>query len=97
MKYGLIGLGNLGNNIAVNLIKSGFQLYLNDIDLSKFSSFETLGAIWCDTPSELAKKVDCVITCLPSPKTSTDVMMVKMERWQVCLRGLLGLRQAQQM
>ena len=77
MKYGLIGLGNLGNNIAINLIKSGFQLYLNDIDLSKFSSFETLGAIWCDTPSELAKKVDCVITCLPSPKTSYDVMLGK--------------------
>ena len=55
MKYGLIGLGNLGNYIAVNLIKSGFQLYLNDIDLSKFSSLEKLDAIWCDTPAELAK------------------------------------------
>ena len=33
MKYGLIGLGNLGNNIATNLIKSDFGLYVHDLDI----------------------------------------------------------------
>ena len=75
MKYGLIGLGNLGNNIATNLIKSGFELYVHDLDIDKFTSIEKVGAIWCDSPAELAQRVDCVITCLPSPKISNEVML----------------------
>jgi len=75
VKYGLIGLGNLGNNIATNLIKSDFGLYVHDLDIDKFASLEKLGAIWCKTPAELAKSVDCVITCLPSPKISNKVML----------------------
>ena len=75
MKYGLIGLGNLGNNIATNLINSDFELYVHDLDIDKFASLKKLGAIWCDTPSDLAKRVDCVITCLPSPKISNAVML----------------------
>ena len=75
MKYGLIGLGNLGNNIATNLIKSGFELYVHDLDIDKFTSIEKVGAIWCDSPADLAQRVDCVITCLPSPKISNEVML----------------------
>ena len=75
MKYGLIGLGNLGTNIAKNLISSGFKLVVHDKNRNNFKSIESLKAIWCDTPSELATQVDCVITCLPSPKISNEVML----------------------
>ena len=75
MKYGLIGLGNLGTNIAKNLISSGFKLAAHDKNRNSFKSIESLNALWCDTPSELAAQVDCVITCLPSPKISNEVML----------------------
>ncbi len=67
MKYGLIGLCNLGTNIAKNLISSGFKLAAHDKNRNSFKSIESLNALWCETPSELAAQVDCVITCLPSP------------------------------
>ena len=40
MKYGLIGLGNLGTNIAKNLISSGFKLVVHDKNRNNFRTQE---------------------------------------------------------
>ncbi len=74
MKYGYIGLGNLGGHIAMSLLRAGFDVTVNDIDKALGDRHLAAGAKWANTPAELASSVDCVITCLPSPAVSEKVM-----------------------
>ncbi len=79
MKYGYIGLGNLGGHIAASLQRAGFQIVVNDIDKSLAERHIKAGAIWAATPVELATQVDHVITCLPSPAVSEKVLTSVLE------------------
>ncbi len=74
MRYGFVGLGNLGSKLASSLLKSGFSVTVFDKDQSVSESLKLKGADVCDTVKQLSKCVDHVITCLPSPKVSFEVM-----------------------
>ncbi len=74
MKYGYIGLGNLGGHIAASLQRAGFEIVVNDIDKALAERHITAGATWAATPAELAAQVDHVFTCLPSPAVSEKVL-----------------------
>ncbi len=74
MKYGYIGLGNLGGHLAASLLRNGFDVTVNDIDKNLCARHLKSGGKWADTPKALAEKVDCVITCLPSPAISEKVL-----------------------
>jgi 3-hydroxyisobutyrate dehydrogenase len=74
MKYGYIGLGNLGGHIAMCLIRAGHKIVVNDIDQSLSERHVAAGAIWAASPQELAAQVDHVFTCLPSPVVSEKVL-----------------------
>ena len=74
MKYGYIGLGNLGGHLAASLIRSGFDVTVFDLDKSLADRHIEVGAKWANTPRELAAQVDHVFTCLPSPATSERVL-----------------------
>jgi 3-hydroxyisobutyrate dehydrogenase len=79
MKYGYIGLGNLGGHIAASLQRAGFEIVVNDIDKSLAERHIKAGATWAATPAELAAQVDHVITCLPSPMVSEKVLTSVLE------------------
>ena len=68
LKYGIIGLGNLGEKIARNLINKGFSVKIFDKDKKNINKLVKLGAINSKSISEVANEVDGLITCLPSPK-----------------------------
>ena len=74
MHYGYVGLGNLGGHLAASLIRNGFEVVVNDIDRSLAERHLRAGATWADTPKELARQVDHVFTCLPSPAVSEKVL-----------------------
>ncbi len=74
MRYGFIGLGHLGANLAGSLLRAGFALTVNDVDRNKAETLVASGAGWVDTPAALAADVDAVITCLPSPAISEKVL-----------------------
>ena len=74
MRYGFIGLGHLGGHLATSLIRAGFPLTLSDLDRSRAEPLLAAGAAWAHDPAALARDVDAVITCLPSPKASADVL-----------------------
>jgi 3-hydroxyisobutyrate dehydrogenase len=74
MKYGYIGLGNLGGHLAASLLRGGFDLTVNDIDKSLADRHVKAGGNWAESPNALAEQVDCVITCLPSPAISEKVL-----------------------
>jgi 3-hydroxyisobutyrate dehydrogenase len=74
MRYGYIGLGNLGGHLAASLLREGFDVTVNDIDKSMSDRHVRAGGKWAETPVALAEEVDCVITCLPSPAASEKVL-----------------------
>jgi 3-hydroxyisobutyrate dehydrogenase len=74
MKYGYIGLGNLGGHIAASLQRAGFDIVVHDIDKNLAERHLKAGASWANSPQELAAEVDHVFTCLPSPVVSEKVL-----------------------
>ena len=67
MKVGFIGVGNIGQPMAKQLLSNGFNLLVNDIHKENSLSLTNAGAIWVDNPEYLAKQCDFVCTCLPGP------------------------------
>ena len=74
MRYGFVGLGNLGSKLASSLLKSGFSVTVFDKDQSLSESLKLKGADVRNTVKQLSQCVDHVITCLPSPKVSFEVI-----------------------
>ncbi len=74
MKIGFIGLGNVGGKLAGSLQRNNFDLVVRDLDKEAAAPFLTNGATWAESPKALAQAVDLVITCLPSPAASSEVM-----------------------
>ncbi len=74
MRYGYVGLGNLGGHLASSLCKAGFAVTVTDIDPALGDRLVKLGATWAATPAEVAVNSDHVFTCLPSPTVSESVL-----------------------
>jgi 3-hydroxyisobutyrate dehydrogenase len=74
LRYGFIGLGNLGKHLAANLARGGFNVGVYDLQRSAADAALGAGAHWVDSIPELAKTSDCLITCLPSPAATTAAL-----------------------
>ena len=74
MKIGFIGLGNVGGKLASSLLRNNFDLTVRDIDERLTEPFKDLGAKVTKSPKELAEQTDLIITSLPSPEVSAEVM-----------------------
>jgi len=75
MRYGFIGLGNLGRHLASSLVRAGFAVTVCDLNRQNAADLLAQGAIWADDPQQLAEAVDAVITCLPSPAATRAVLL----------------------
>ena len=73
MKIGFIGTGNIGNPMANQLLKAGFDLTVHDMTPEAAANLITDGAKWADSPRAAATGVDVVITSLPGPPQVEDV------------------------
>ncbi|MBV9566935.1 MAG: NAD(P)-dependent oxidoreductase, partial [Hyphomicrobiales bacterium] len=74
MRYGFIGLGNLGAKLAASLMGAGFDVTLHDLCAEAAAPLIAKGAKWAATPQALARIVDGVFTCLPAPEISERVL-----------------------
>jgi 3-hydroxyisobutyrate dehydrogenase len=74
MRYGFIGLGELGGHLAASLIRAGFDVAVHDRDRAKAERHVALGARWAENPGVAALGADAVLTCLPSPAISKAVL-----------------------
>ena len=73
-RIGFIGLGNVGEKLANNLVNSKNKLYIYDIDKKKYQNFISKNTHFCKNLKELAKNTQIIITCLPSPKSVNEVI-----------------------
>ena len=74
MRYGYVGLGNLGGHLAASLQRAGFELVVHDLDKANGERHVKAGATWAASAAEVARQVDHVFTCLPSPAVSERVL-----------------------
>jgi 3-hydroxyisobutyrate dehydrogenase len=74
MRYGFIGLGNLGGKLAGSLVRGGFAVVVNDVNAASAAPLLGAGAKWGESPAAVAAQVDAIITCLPSPDVSERVL-----------------------
>jgi len=74
MRYGYIGLGHLGAQLAGSMVREGFALTVTDLNKELAAPLLARGAHWADSPKAVAGASDAVITCLPSPTVSEKVL-----------------------
>ncbi|MCY3793578.1 MAG: NAD(P)-binding domain-containing protein, partial [Gammaproteobacteria bacterium] len=74
MKVGFIGLGNVGAKLAGSLLRNGFDLTVRDIDKTAAAPLLGAGARWGESGRAVAQGSDVIVTCLPSPEVSAQVL-----------------------
>src|SRR3984885_3016204 len=84
LKVGFIGLGNVGGKLAGSLSRHRVPLVVRDLNADLEAPFIAGGASRARSLQAMAQTVDVIITCLPSPAASADVM----ERADGILAGL---------
>ncbi len=72
-RIGFIGTGIMGEPMARNLLKAGFRLTIHTRTKSKAEKLLSEGALWADSPAQVARDSDVVITCVTD---TPDVRMV---------------------
>lgn len=72
---GLIGLGNLGNPMAVSALSAGYGFVVHSLDRREAENLLALGATWADSAAEVGARSDVVITVLPGPRQVRDIMI----------------------
>ena len=73
MQIGFIGLGIMGSRMAANLQKADLELIIYNRTREKAEALIKEGAEWCDTPAQLAQKVDILFTMLAHPDAVCQV------------------------
>src|SRR5436305_15345077 len=67
MQLGFIGLGTMGASLAANLQKAGHKLTVHDTRRAAAEPHVKAGAVWANSPREVAAASDVVFTSLPGP------------------------------
>ena len=75
MKVGFIGLGNMGNPMASNLLNAGHELVVHDLRREAATNLLEMGATWADTPKEAVPGREVVFTSLPVPRDVEAVVL----------------------
>lgn len=74
-KIGLIGTGVMGAPMALNLLKAGFDVAVFNRTRAKAELLLQAGAQWANSPVELAKDKDFVITCVSDTPDVESVLL----------------------
>jgi 3-hydroxyisobutyrate dehydrogenase len=75
MKFGFIGVGNMGNPMALNLVKAGHSLLVHDIKREAAANLEEARATWVNSPKEAATGVEATFLSLPMPADVERVVL----------------------
>ncbi len=75
MKIGFIGLGNMGSGMVTNLLTTGFDVSVYDIQPEKAEVLLAAGASWRNSIPEVVGDADVIMTSLPGPKQLEAVML----------------------
>ena len=74
MKIGFIGLGNMGQGMADNLLNKGVDLMVFTRSLEKISAMKKKGAKGASSIEEISKETELIFICLPNVETSIQIV-----------------------
>lgn len=72
---GFIGTGVMGKSMAQHIMKNGYPLVVYTRSKEKAKELLEHGAQWADSPKELAKQVDVVISIVGYPKDVEEIYL----------------------
>src|SRR5580693_6466010 len=75
MRVGFIGLGMMGKGMAANLQKAGHELVVHDLSRAAAEPFLAKGALWANSPKQVAEQTEVVFTSLPVPADVEQVAL----------------------
>jgi len=73
MRVGFVGLGNMGQPMALNVRKAGFDLVVHDRARERADPVLAAGAAWADTAGACAREADVLITSVPGPAQVREI------------------------
>ena len=76
-RLGVIGAGNIGGAIAMNLVADGHRVVVHDPDARRCGPLVAAGATVVASPAEVAERSELTFTSLPTPA----VMETVARRW----------------
>jgi 3-hydroxyisobutyrate dehydrogenase len=75
MRVGFIGLGNMGAPLAGFVLGAGFPLVVHDLRKEAATPVLERGAVWAETPRDVAAQCDVICVCVPGPPEMRAVML----------------------
>jgi len=75
MRVGFIGLGNMGAPMAGFVRQAGFPLVVHDLRRNAAAGVLERGAVWADSPREVAEQCEVVCVCVPGPQEMRAVTL----------------------
>src|SRR5262245_28078978 len=75
MRVGFIGLGNMGAPMAGFVRQAGFPLVVHDLRPEAAAPLLERGAVWADSPRDVAAQCDVVCVCVPGPADMRTVIL----------------------
>ena len=87
MSVGFVGLGNMGQGMADNLLEKGADLTVFTRTPSKIEAMIDRGATGASSVADITRKVDVVLVCLPDVKTSRDLLLGEDGVFATCRPG----------
>lgn len=73
-RYGYIGLGMMGSAMVENLIETGAEVTVCDVDPAAVDAAVALGAAAASSPAEVAEVSDAVSVCVPAAEHIDQVL-----------------------
>jgi 3-hydroxyisobutyrate dehydrogenase len=67
MRFGFIGIGNLGEPVVHNLLAEGHRVAVHDSARERAARAIANGAVWAESPAAAAAVSEVVVTALPGP------------------------------
>ena len=71
----MIGLGNLGNPMALSLVEAGYPLVVHSLSSAEAANLLAKGAVWADSVADVGAQSDVLITVLPGPAQVREIMI----------------------
>lgn len=73
-RVGFIGLGIMGKPMALNILKAGYDLTVNDLNTESVETLVQAGAVF-GTPADMGATCDVIITMLPASHHVQQVVL----------------------
>ncbi len=74
---GWLGAGVMGRSMSGHMLKAGYRVILHTRSREKASELEEMGAVWKDTPKEVAESAEVIFSTLGYPEDVRSVILGK--------------------